>query len=335
MRNRFAGTTPQIDENSMKEISEYEMLNLGGGVICFRGAINIDQDIVLPWIDANAKKAHDGRWRWFEDVEGNPYALNEDGNKFTKEQIDEVPVRVLQAVDENTEEHMEEIFRGWEDAIYKCLIRYTYQFPMILGTIWWRNRGHILRYDKGDMLGIHNDNDSNYRATNGERFIPIGQAQMRQTAAVMLYLNDCVESPELVTPRTYSGGQLFFPYTGVEHSAKTGDILIFPTNYYATHGVKKVTAGERYGYLEFLSHGSSQPEHLVKIQEPDTCDGWCVPHWLDNYYDDFHKYTNWHEENIGFDDVTFNSNPVHQNRSLEGENGLPRAYSHIGYGGIV
>lgn len=329
-KNRYVATTPVLDEKTMQEISGYEVIKLGGGVLCFRGAVDIDQDTVLPWIDRNAQKAHEGRWRWFTDEDGNKYALNEDDNKFTSEQIDEVPVRVLQPVVNDTEEHMEVVFRGWEDSMYKCLIRYTQEYAMVLGTIWWRQRGHILRYDKGDLLGVHNDNDSNYRSTGGERFIPQGQIQMRQTVAAMLYLNDCMESPELVTDRTYSGGQLFFPYLDIEHQAKTGDILIFPTNFVATHGVRPVTAGERYGYLEFFSQGSPDPEHYVEVYEPDKVPSWCPAHWLDNYFDDFAKYSHWSAKNmpVTMGDIRDNLNPVLQNRSLEGENGLAKSYKH-------
>ena len=54
-KNRFLATTPVLDEKTMLDISRYEVIKLGGGVLCFRGAVDIDQDIVLPWIDRNAQ----------------------------------------------------------------------------------------------------------------------------------------------------------------------------------------------------------------------------------------------------------------------------------------
>ena len=191
--NRFYGTTPDVrNDESVLEIFNMPHEDLGGGVIRFPGVVNIDRSTLLPYIDQHSKSAHEQRWKWDYDEEGNLYAVNEDGNKFSPEQVQMVPVRLLEVVNSETTPEMIEVFKYWEDMIYKCLLRYIDIFPMVLGTIWWRTKGHAMRYDEGAFLGIHNDNDSNYRATNGERFVPRGQIQMRQVVAVMLYLNDCV-----------------------------------------------------------------------------------------------------------------------------------------------
>ena len=192
----YDGVTPEIDKQAIVEIMGMPMENLGGGVIRFPNAVQINQEKITTWCDENAKKSHEQRWTYHKDDSGTTYAINEDGNKFALEQIEDVPVRVLQPVTENTEFEMVELFRSWEDSIYKCLMRYIDEFPMVLGTLWWRNRGHIIRYDEGDYLGVHNDNDSNFRSTNGQRYIPKGQAQIRQVVTVLLYINDCVSKEE-------------------------------------------------------------------------------------------------------------------------------------------
>jgi hypothetical protein len=324
--NLYNGTTPEIDKHAIIEIMGMPMESLGGGVIRFPNAVQIDREKITAWCDKNAKKAHEQRWTYHKDDSGVTYATNEDGNKFSLEQIEEVPVRLLNPVEEHTEPEFVEIFRYWEDQIYKCLIRYIDEYPMVLGTIWWRSRGHLLRYDAGDYLGIHNDNDSNFRSTKGKRYIPKGQAQMRQTVAVMLYMNDCVNSEEEYDGTNYVGGNLFFPYLGVETTPKMGDIFIFPTNYIATHGVKTVEKGHRYGYLEFFSQGSSDESVLISVAEADECDGWCRPHWIDALYDDYHKYC-LHSEYLTPDKID-RANPVYQNRTLEGDDGLRQPYSH-------
>jgi hypothetical protein len=321
----FNGTTPEIGEVEIQEILGLKIEHLGGGVIRFPCAIAVDQNKTLPWIDANSQKAHEQRWEYKVDDAGNTYAVNEDGNKFSLEQIEEVPVRVLQPVEVDTEQEIVDMFKYWEDTIYKCLIRYVDEFPMVLGTIWWRSRGHVMRYDKGDYLGIHNDNDSNFRSTGGKRYIPKGQLQMRQVLAVMVYMNDCVDENEY-DGTNYSGGELFFPYLGIETQPKTGDIYIFPTNFIATHGVKTVTNGKRYGYLEFFSQGSSHEEVLINVAEPTECDAWCRPHWIDNLYDDYYRYC-LHSE-YGRNDLDSRPSPVYQNRTLEGDEGLRQPYSH-------
>lgn len=322
----FDGTTPKIDDRAIKEILQMPMEHLGGGVILFRDAVKIDREKVSTWIDDHARKAHEQRWTYHTDDAGVKYAVNEDGNKFSLEQLEEVPVRVLNPVEVDTETEMVDVFRYWEDQIYKCLIKYIDEYPMVLGTIWWRSRGHLLRYDKGDYLGTHNDNDSNFRSTQGNRYIPKGQVQMRQVVAVMLYINDCVKTEEEYNGTNYVGGNLFFPYLNIETTPKQGDIFIFPTNYIATHGVKTVQKGHRYGYLEFFSQGSSDENVLINVAEPNECDGWCRPHWIDNLYDDYHQYC-LHSEYLSTDKVD-RANPVYQNRTLEGDNGLRQPYKH-------
>lgn len=325
INNVFTASTPEIDDLAIKEILSIPIENLGGGVLRFPGAIKIDQERVIPWIEENAVLAHQQRWTYHTDTDGNKYAVNEDGNKFSLEQIEEVPVRVLQPVTKDTELDMVEIFRSWEDSIYKCLIRYIDEFPMVLGTLWWRNRGHIIRYDAGDYLGIHNDNDSNFRSTKGQRYIPKGQAQIRQVVAALVYINDCVDEEEF-DGSNYVGGELFFPYLNIETKPKTGDIFLFPTNYIATHGVKTIINGKRYCYLEFWSQGSAQEETSVFIYEPNESISWCEPHWVDSIYDDYSKYCI-HSE-FGKNGINYKPNPVYQNRTLEGDNGLSQPYRH-------
>lgn len=322
----FMAKTPKIDDKAISEIFSMQIENLGGGVIRFPKVVKMDMENVIPWIDKNALSAHQQRWTYHTDIEGNKYAVNEDGNKFSLEQIEEVPVRVLQPVTDETEPEMVATFTSWEDAVYKCLIRYIDEFPMVLGTIWWRSRGHILRYDEGDYLGIHNDNDSNYRATNGKRYIPKGQVQMRQVVAALVYINDCVDKDEF-DGTNYVGGELFFPYLNIDTKPKSGDIYLFPTNYMATHGVKTVINGKRYCYLEFFSQGVSHEEVLINISEPDECDSWCRPHWIDSLYDDYSKYCLHSEYGMG-EQLVGKANPVYQNRTLEGDEGLKQPYSH-------
>ncbi len=324
--NLFKGTTPEFDKPTIKQVMDLPMEVLGGGVIRFPGVVNIDREKISVWCDANAQKAHEQRWTYHKDRDGVTYATNEDGNKFSLEQIEEVPVRLLNPVEKDTDPEMIETFRYWEDQIYKCLIKYIDEYPMVLGTLWWRSRGHLMRYDEGDYLGIHNDNDSNFRSTQGKRYVPKGQMQMRQVVAIMLYPNDCVNSEEEYDGTNYVGGNLFFPYLDVEITPKQGDIFIFPTNYMATHGVKTVVKGHRYGYLEFWSQGNSDESVLISVAEASEADGWCRPHWIDNLYDDYHKYC-LYSEYLNPDKVD-RANPVYQNRTLEGKEGQSQPYSH-------
>jgi len=313
----YSHGSPEIGESEIEEIENMKVSNLGGGVVRFSNVVDIDYATISKWIDKNGKLAHEQRWRHEVDEIGEPYLVNEDGNKFSVEHANQIPVRVLAPVTEQTEDHMVEMFKSWEDAIYKCVIRYIDEFPLIVNTLWWRSRGHVLRYDVGHFLGVHNDNDSNYRATGGSRYVPKGQMQMRQVIAVMLYINDGVKSEEELDGTNFIGGELYFPYIGVESVPKKGDVVIFPTNYLAAHGVKTVEHGVRYAYLEFYSQGNSDDSVCVNVAELDECEDWCRPHWIDNVYDDYRRYCALKK---GAKTNTAN-NPVFQNRPLEGEDG--------------
>jgi len=326
MNALFDATTPEITDDALKEISSYDAEHIGGGVVRFRKAVTVPK-FMFPWIDTEAKLSHEQRWTYETDENGVVYALNEDLNKFDLEQVKLVPTRVLDPVTPSTPLTNVEVLKYWEDMIYKCLIRYVDFFPMVLGTLWWRNRGHILRYNEGTFLGTHNDNDTNFRATNGHKYIPQGQAASRQTLAVLLYLNDGVESADQLDGTNYTGGEMNFPYLDINYQGQTGDVIIFPCNFLATHGVNTVTAGERYTYLEFFSQGSPQPEVMINVVEPEDIDSWCPPHWLNHIYDDYAKYVEHTEKGTGRD-MTDRTNPVYQNRTLEGEEGLAQAYKH-------
>ena len=328
----YDASTPEITDSIIKEIAEYDAEHIGGGVVRFSG-VSFIPDYIFPWIQRAAQEAHEQRWTYETDENGVTYALNEDLNKFDLEQVKLVPTRVLDPVTESTPTEITKILNYWEDMIYKCLIRYVDFFPMALGTLWWRNRGHILRYKEGNFLGIHNDNDTNYRSTNGKKYIPQGQAASRQTLAVLLYLNDGVEHPDELNGTNYTGGEMNFPYLDINYQGKTGDIIIFPCNFLATHGVNTVTAGERYTYLEFFSQGSPQPEVMINVVEPDAIDSWCPPHWLNSIYDDYAKYVEHTEKGTGRE-MTDRTNPVYQNRTLEGEEGLAQSYDHNDVVGI-
>lgn len=313
----YSHAAPTIGADEILEIENLKVTHIGGGVVRFSNVVNIDFPRVSQWIDENGKTSHEQRWTYGIDEIGERYAINEDGNKFSIEHQNEVPVRVLAPVTENTDEDMITIFKSWEDSIYKCLIRYIDEYPLIVNTLWWRSRGHILRYSPGHFLGVHNDNDSNYRATEGKRYVPKGQMQMRQVIAVMLYINDGVDSKEKLDGTNFVGGELYFPYLGIESVPHRGDIVIFPTNYIASHGVKTVTDGIRYAYLEFYSQGNSDESVCINVAELDDCEDWCRPHWMDTIYDDYHKYC----ASGNYDKSGQSYNPAFQNRPLEGDEG--------------
>lgn len=282
--------TPTISHDTLKEISEIEMEILAPGVIVFRNAFNIDQKLILEYIDSKAQKAHETRWNYITGEDGVEYGINEDGFRYRLEDVPAAPVRLLHPVTDETPDEVKNFFLYLEEQNYKCLIKYIDNYPLMIGSIWWKNRGHILRYGDGGILGCHADNDTNYKVTGGVRYMPRGMVASRQTCGSLLYLNDCVDSEEELNGKNFTGGYLRFVHLGVSYKPQKGDIIFFPTNFVASHDVARMGKGVRYSYLSFFGQGGDDVPANVVISEPDKSFEWCPAVWLNNIYDDYELY---------------------------------------------
>ena len=118
---RYEVDTPELTNEVLEEIKNLRFTDLGGGVVVFHDVMDVGLEFISKWIDRNALAAHQQRWNYDMDINGVVYAKNEDGNKFSIEQVEAVPVRVLEPIQDHTEQEVVDIIRGWEDAIYKSL----------------------------------------------------------------------------------------------------------------------------------------------------------------------------------------------------------------------
>lgn len=311
--------SPEINESILDEIGSLELEVLAPGIIVFKNAFSIDQNLILNHIDSQADEAHQNRWNYIVAEDGKQYGVNEDGFRYRLEDIPSTPIRLLHPVNDSTDDEIREFFYYLEEQIYKCLIKYIDHYPLSLGSIWWKNRGHVLRYGDGGILGCHSDNDTNYKVTNGVRYMPRGMVAARQTCGALLYLNDCVDSEEELNGKNFTGGNLRFVHLGVSYKPKKGDIIFFPTNYVASHDVERMGKGVRYSYLTFFGQGGDDAPAGIVISEPDQSFQWCPAVWLNHIYDDYEKYCkskysifNEPEKN----NVEIGWNPIYQGRNV-------------------
>jgi hypothetical protein len=310
-------STPKIGPDELLEISKFQVEDLGSGIVVFRSAFNVEK-FVLSHIDECAEEAHKGRWNYIVGEDGIDYGINEDGFRYRMEDVPAAPVRLLAPVTDETSQEITDYFVYLEDTIYKCLLRYIDMFPLIIGSLWWKTRGHVLRYSGQGILGWHQDNDTNYKVTGGVRYYPKGMVASRQTAGALAYFNDQVETEEEVNGENFCGGSLKFPYLGIEYKPRKGDIVFFPTNYVVSHGVTKMTAGTRYAYLTFFGQGADDADANIRIVESKDSTEWCPPVWFDEIYDDYERYCKseyspWMNPPEGLE---VGSNPVFQNRCV-------------------
>jgi hypothetical protein len=310
-------STPTIGPEELLEISKLQFEDLGNGLVVFKNAFEVLPEI-LKHIDEKAYEAHKDRWGFITGEDGIEYGVNEDGFRYRLEDVPKAPVRLLSPVNETTPQNVFSYFVSLENTIYKCLLRYIDLFPLVIGSIWWKTRGHILRYEDKGVLGWHQDNDTNYKVTGGIRYMPKGMVASRQTAGALVYFNDSVDTPEELDGSNFCGGRLKFPYLDIEYKPAKGDIIFFPTNYICAHGVTELNGGTRYAYLTFFGQGADDEKVHIKIVESSESTEWCPPVWFDNIYDDYERfckseYSVW---TTPTPNLEVGSNPVFQNRCV-------------------
>ena len=327
-------TTPEIDDATAKEVvtrwgaQGTDVDHFSGGITVCHNVLDLSEwdNGLEEWLVEQADIAHKKRWQWFNDDKGHLYALNEDGNKFTKQQTEDAPVRMLFCVNGETdgmEGHSRtparfvEVFRDWEDSIYKAVLGYIDKYPYVVNCLWWRTRGHFMSYRPGSYLGLHADCDSNYRTRNGERFRPHSEFPTRQTISLNAYMNTGGGVD-------YAGGELCYPYFNHVMTTKAGDVGIFPTNYMGVHEVSNGEWGTRHTYLCAMGSGTDPrtKDGMEDVKEPDGVNMWTPPIWNVDIHDDSAKIF---EASPTFDEAPFYYHPIGQNRPLEGPDGWDEA----------
>lgn len=107
---------------------------------------------------------------------------------------------------------------------------FYYAYGDKLGT----SDAHVLDYSKDDFFRIHHDHYA--ESLNFSRLL-----------TVCVYLNE-----------DYEGGYLEFPSIGKTYGFKTGDVIVFPSNWMYYHGVTPITSGNRYTIVFWLGISNNQ-----------------------------------------------------------------------------
>lgn len=262
-----------------------EIENLGGGVLVFKNMVEIDHDSLMPYLSELHEKVVHEDFTVIHDGDGKElYAINRSGHRYPVEDIYRVN-RIMNFDPSDSSHKLHGFFDSCEDAIYSCLIRYIEKFPTVLPSLWWKTQGHIVAYRSDSDMGFHSDNDVNYQPNA----IPDMQVAIRHVVGAIVYLNDSVESIDLIGKYGYVGGEIEFPYLGVAYKPKSGDVIMFPSNYMGTHRVKKCSGNSRYAYIGYFSHGS---EDIARGISPSGKTGKLMSSqvWIPEIFDDYKKY---------------------------------------------
>jgi hypothetical protein len=303
----------KLDTEDIAAISTLRYTNHIGGVVHFHNVFEVDQSSILPYIDAMAYVPSCGL-EIVKDENGNMlHGQTLDGQIISIDKLLSLPMRVggggmPEPVNPTTPSEIWQFFESIEEWLYRSLIRYCDLYPLIVNTIWWRMRGHCLKYLPDASLGLHNDNDTNTFTIDGQRYYSQREIGIYQVVNALAYFND-----------EYEGGEMHFPYLNLTIKPKTGDIIFFPANYVGTHGVSKVLKGSRYSYLTQFGHGG---EHRYEVAEAHLSESWLAPVFIPFLYQDhvafshsgFSDFNNERDVELGFHGSTIEG----QQRSFEG-----------------
>jgi len=246
-----------------------ELQELGGGVILFKNAFLVDwestRQLFEEFVVAERQQMYT---EGINPETGEPCYINRSGYIFDKEGVDMMPRRAANTHQDKRPEVIE-LLSFLESARDQCLLAYMVVHPLAYKNIWWKVKGHIVSYSTqngGLFLGTHSDSSVDYLYGIDH---PKEQLPTKNTLSVVMYFNDCVGVDE-VGNDNFSGGEHVFDYLKITYSPCKGDILMFPSNFIASHEVKPVTGGTRYSYLGWYSHGSPNPDLKETIVDPLT-----------------------------------------------------------------
>lgn len=219
--------------------------HLGMGVVLCEDVIDIDNNLLCEYTSWLKKNEEDSFTYYEED--GVVYGKNKTGFKFKVDDISLAPQRFLDLEGKNAgREPLPEwidFVNSCEQAIYTALVEYCKIFPDAATTAWWRPKGHIAGYEDGQHIGPHCDDqipwDWNTRPDN--------QVSMHNSTSTNLYLNTCGVD--------YEGGEMNFPSIPYQYSPKSGDVIMYPSNYIGRHEVLPVTSGQRFAFLTMACYG--------------------------------------------------------------------------------
>ena len=257
-------------------------VHLGGGVILFRDAISFDFDWACDFAEKSVSKEQSEMYTEAIDPEtGDKGFLNKSGYFFNYEGTMNMPRRCSSA-HRNPDQDVISFLAFLEDSRDKYLLKYLVEYPLAYKNIWWKVKGHIVSYSTengGRFLGPHSDTSADYSYGFPH---PSDQLATRNTLTALIYFND-----------GFVGGDHYFNYLDIRYTPNRGDILMFPSNFMASHQVEPVLSGSRYSYLGWYSHGSPNKEVNESI-----CDPFENPElakvstnvYMPSLRDDIHKY---------------------------------------------
>lgn len=121
-----------------------------------------------------------------------------------------------------------------------------------------REPSQILHYGIGGHYIPHVDAETLYKDDTG---LELWEKTLDRDLSVVYFIND-----------DFSGGELFFPALDLVIEPEAGTLVCFPSDHNYIHGVRPVTAGQRYTVVTWMRvAGMPAPEEINQM-------------WMDEYH---------------------------------------------------
>ena len=239
--------------------------DLGGGVILYRNAVELDWDFIREFSHKSAEKELAEMYTPGNDpITGEEGYINRNGYFFPSKSVWSMP-RHCAHVHRDLDPRAKKALTALEDARDECLWDYLHKYPLAGKCIWWKIKGHILVYPEPCYLGLHSDQSTDYEYGSPH---PPDQIATRTVVSTLAFLNDHVETEAELDGTNFTGGLVSWEYLGIEYKPAKGDIILFPANYMAAHSVSEVLGGPRYSHVGLYCHGTPNREFNEAVTDP-------------------------------------------------------------------
>ena len=202
------------------------------GVLEFQDALSVDHEYVVGWLERLREHEPD---EYTVDEDGN--YVNRGGYVFTKDEIGWSPQRYL---DLDTSEEDKQFVADMDAVVHGCLLQYLVNFPEAAPSVWWKSPLHVVKYESGQGMGSHSDNQIELTPSNDfNNEHPLNNS----ISASIILLADC------------EGGELNFAHADISLKPNAGSVIMYPSNYVGAHEVAPVE-GRRVSAVQFFCHGT-------------------------------------------------------------------------------
>jgi hypothetical protein len=203
--------------------------HLGGGVVLIEDLLDAEtlKSIDFGLIESSCTPIG------YKKIDGKDYM--EGGYYIPEKDLITMPIRYMQGIDKF------DFYQAIDNAAYIAAVEYCKIFPIATENITSFNSKHFVKYLPGGVMGTHSDASISYKEGTLE---PASISSIGNTVSMSIILND-----------EFIGGKMNFKLWDIGISPKPGSALLYPSNYIGAHEVEFVTAGVRWVFLAFLSHG--------------------------------------------------------------------------------